>query len=309
MKVTPLEIRQKSFEKNFRGYDKDEVNAFLLTLSQEWERMLEEYKEMRIKLEASEREVVKLREVENSLFKTLKTAEDTGANLIDQANKAADLQLQEAKMTASGIISEARLKAKSVAESAENRARAIISAMEDEVKMLKQKHKTAENDLEDILYQLRNVAKEVLQKVDKADAQRSDRMKKKGEEAEQLVDELNHFNAVVKNIRAKEPEAKEEANPTSFVPTETATVETAAVETAAVETTAVETAAVETAAEDNAPERTEVTVVSVEPVPLSEEGTGAEKQVEQPEEEEPEEVMEVSEKPEKKSRSFFDEIE
>ena len=29
MKVTPLEIRKKSFEKVFRGYDKDEVNAFL----------------------------------------------------------------------------------------------------------------------------------------------------------------------------------------------------------------------------------------------------------------------------------------
>jgi cell division initiation protein len=34
MRVTPLEIRQKTFEKNFRGYQTDEVNAFLLTLSQ-----------------------------------------------------------------------------------------------------------------------------------------------------------------------------------------------------------------------------------------------------------------------------------
>ena len=35
MKITPLEIRQKAFEKNFRGYNQDEVNAFLQTLSQE----------------------------------------------------------------------------------------------------------------------------------------------------------------------------------------------------------------------------------------------------------------------------------
>ncbi|MEY4931055.1 MAG: DivIVA protein, partial [Bacteroidota bacterium] len=27
MKITPLEIRQKAFEKVLRGYDKDEVNA------------------------------------------------------------------------------------------------------------------------------------------------------------------------------------------------------------------------------------------------------------------------------------------
>ena len=59
MRVTPLEIRQKTFEKHFRGYDKDEVNGFLLTLSQEWERIVDENKELRIKLEATDREVTK----------------------------------------------------------------------------------------------------------------------------------------------------------------------------------------------------------------------------------------------------------
>ena len=47
MKITPLEIRQKAFEKALRGYDKDEVNAFLLSLSQEWERALDDTKELR----------------------------------------------------------------------------------------------------------------------------------------------------------------------------------------------------------------------------------------------------------------------
>lgn len=258
MKITPLEIRQKSFEKNFRGYDKDEVNAFLLTLSQEWERMLEEQKELRMKLDATEKEVEKLREVENSLFKTLKTAEDTGANLIDQANKAADLQMQEAKMKAEGIINEAKIKAKSVTESAENRARAIISAMEDEVKVLKQKHKTAENDLEDLLYELRNISNEMLQKAERIDSQRSDRMNKKVEEAEELTDELNHFNAVIESIKVEDITKQEE------------------------------------------------------PVSLAEKHEEEEeKQADEPaqRQEEEEEEVGVSEKPEKKNKSFFDEIE
>ena len=46
MKVTPLEIRKKSFEKVFRGYDKDEVNAFLVSLSQAWEKVMDENKEL-----------------------------------------------------------------------------------------------------------------------------------------------------------------------------------------------------------------------------------------------------------------------
>jgi len=87
MKVTPLEIRQKTFEKVFRGYDKDEVHAYLQSLSQEWERLIGENKELTIKLESAENEIKKLREVESSLYKTLKTAEDTGASMIEQANK------------------------------------------------------------------------------------------------------------------------------------------------------------------------------------------------------------------------------
>jgi cell division initiation protein len=57
MRITPLEIRQKNFEKKLRGYDKDEVNAFLQTMSAEWERMVDENKELKIKLDQSEKEV------------------------------------------------------------------------------------------------------------------------------------------------------------------------------------------------------------------------------------------------------------
>jgi cell division initiation protein len=104
MKITPIEIRQQNFEKKLRGYDKDEVTAFLISLSNEWERLLDGKKELRIKLDQSEKEVQKLREVESSLFKTLKTAEDTGANMVDQANKAAKLHLKETQMNAEAMM-------------------------------------------------------------------------------------------------------------------------------------------------------------------------------------------------------------
>ena len=52
MKITPIEIRQKTFDKAFRGLDKEEVNAFLLTLSQQWEKVQDENKDLRLKLEA-----------------------------------------------------------------------------------------------------------------------------------------------------------------------------------------------------------------------------------------------------------------
>ena len=165
MKITPLEIRQKTFEKAFRGLDKDEVVAFLISLSQEWEKVLDENKELRIKLEAAEKEVEKLREVESSLFKTLKTAEDTGASMVEQANKTAELHLKEVQIQAEALLNEAKSKSKGLMEESESTVRQTIENMEMEVKSLMQVYKTMENLRDNLLDDLRNIANDVNEKV------------------------------------------------------------------------------------------------------------------------------------------------
>jgi len=168
MKITPLEIRQKSFEKVLRGYDKDEVNAFLLTLSQEWERVLDETKEARIKLETTEREVAKLREVESSLFRTLKTAEDTGASVIEQANKTAELILRENQLNADAILNEAKVKAKNSIEEAEMLSRQMLDEMEERLKSLGQHYKTLELHRDNLLSDLKRLGAETMDRVERA---------------------------------------------------------------------------------------------------------------------------------------------
>jgi cell division initiation protein len=170
MKITPLEIRQKSFERTMRGYDKDEVTAFLVTLSQEWERLIDETKELRIKYEASEREVSKLREVESSLYKTLKTAEDTGANLIDQAQKTAELHLRESQLRADSLLNEAKERAKNTMDEAEQSAKEIIEDMEGRLIDLVQDYKNLDMQRTNLLADLKRISGEALD--------RAERMKK-----------------------------------------------------------------------------------------------------------------------------------
>ncbi|MBY0433120.1 MAG: DivIVA domain-containing protein [Cyclobacteriaceae bacterium] len=168
MKITPLEIRQKTFERTLRGYDKDEVNAFLLSLSQEWERNMDESKELKLKLEACEREVAKLREVETSLFKTLKTAEDTGANVIDQANKAAELHLREAQIRAEAMLNEAKTKAKNTIEEADDTSKQLLGEMEDQLKELAHQYKMLESQRNNLADDLKRLANEVIDRVERA---------------------------------------------------------------------------------------------------------------------------------------------
>ncbi len=205
MKITPLEIRQKEFEKNFRGYDKDEVNAFLQTLSQEWERILEENRDMRFKLESTQREVEKLREVESSLFKTLKTAEDTGASMIDQANKTAELRIRESNIKAEEILSEARLRGKAIVEKAENKAQQIVEEMHLRFKSLRQNYKDTESDYESLVFKLKSLANDILKKVERMEERQQYDIDKKTDEAEQVLEEYRKS-----DISSQEPVAKEE---------------------------------------------------------------------------------------------------
>ncbi|MHA6249729.1 DivIVA domain-containing protein [Pontibacter sp. CAU 1760] len=170
MKITPLEIRQKTFEKAFRGLDKDEVNAFLMTLSQQWEKLLDENRDLRLKLEASHRETQKLREVESSLYKTLKTAEDTGSSIVEQANRSAELKAREAELQANELLNKARNEARQVLEEATKQSEKLIVEMQQEVRLLEQDYQRMEGYLETMVRDLKNLANEALERAEKTNA-------------------------------------------------------------------------------------------------------------------------------------------
>ena len=167
MKITPLEIRQKTFEKAFRGLDKDDVNAFLLTLSQQWEKLMDENKDLRMKLDASHRETQKLREVESSLYKTLKTAEDTGNNILEQANKSAELKMREAELKANELLNQARNEARQMLEKAKSESEKLVAEMQQEVKDLELDYLRMEDHLDSMVRELRNLANEALEKAER----------------------------------------------------------------------------------------------------------------------------------------------
>lgn len=170
MKITPLEIRQKEFNKGFRGYDKDEVNAFLQNLSAEWERVNSDFQDTLKKLEEAQKEVAKLREVENSLFKTLKTAEDTGANMVEQSKKAAELHLKESEMKAEAILNDANIKARNIIEEAEDVASSTFQSLVDELKEIEENARQIEKLREDFVSDIKSSASEIVLKMDKLES-------------------------------------------------------------------------------------------------------------------------------------------
>lgn len=134
MKITPSAIRQKSFETGFRGFEKKEVATFLEEISEVVDALHKENMDLKSKLQHTEYEAKRLKDVEDSLFRTLKTAEDTGAAIIGEANEAADLIISEANETAESAIAQANKILSSAKHIAERDAALLISAAESKAK-------------------------------------------------------------------------------------------------------------------------------------------------------------------------------
>ena len=167
MKITPIEIRQHTFEKSLRGYRTDEVDAFLASLSQEWERVTSEQKMLKMQLELAEKELGKLKEIELTLFRTLKTAEDTSTQITDQANRAAEQYLNESKQKADELLADARKRSTLMVEDAENQSRYIKENILSDLKAMEHDFKAMESYKENLVSQIKTLANGALKNVER----------------------------------------------------------------------------------------------------------------------------------------------
>jgi len=107
MKITPLDIQQREFKGRFRGYDREEVQDFLRSVSQTVEELLKENYLFKEEADKLSREVCELRKKEASLNELLVTTQTITESLKETACKEADLILREAEMKAEDLMKNA----------------------------------------------------------------------------------------------------------------------------------------------------------------------------------------------------------
>ncbi len=167
MRITPLEIRQHTFDKSFRGYDTESVDAFLLSLSQEWERISEDVRNSKQQLEVAEKEIIRMKEIENSLFKTLKAAEEAQQNINAKAEAEASLITDKARQDAEEITNEAQKKANMLVSESENKAKFLLEEAVNDLKNYERDFKAMERYKDYLVVELKSFANDALDKVTK----------------------------------------------------------------------------------------------------------------------------------------------
>lgn len=165
MKISAIDIRKHTFEKIFRGYDSEAVDAFLNSLSQEWERVSSENNLLKMQLEMAEKELSKLKDIESSLFRTLKTAEDTGKLIEREANEAAKQKIEEANLLAAQLLTDAKGRTGVILEESEAKLKHFKEQFTAELKVQERDLKAIENFRDNLIVQLSSLANSTIETV------------------------------------------------------------------------------------------------------------------------------------------------
>lgn len=105
--ITPLEIENKDFGKSISGYNKNEVDEFMVGVGRDMERHLMEEENLKNRVKDLEKQLENFKSIETSLKGALIIAEETSQEVKKNANEKAKLVIHDAEVQAKKIIDDA----------------------------------------------------------------------------------------------------------------------------------------------------------------------------------------------------------
>jgi cell division initiation protein len=124
MKFSPMSIKNQEFSKSVRGYDRDEVQALLAKLSDEFQTLQQENEQLKKDLDSANIKLNEFRKIEKNLQNTLLKAQESSTKALESTRKQSSLMVKEAEIKSSQIIEKAR-------ESANEIRNAVINLREE----------------------------------------------------------------------------------------------------------------------------------------------------------------------------------
>jgi cell division initiation protein len=139
MKITPLDIQQKRFSRALRGYDREEVEAFLSLTSSAFEDLVKELHALREELHRRDDQIAAHRDLERTLQETLVTAQRASEDIRESARKEGEIVIGEAELQAEKIVQGARQRFQRIVDDIQEMKRLRIQ-FEAQVRSLVETH-------------------------------------------------------------------------------------------------------------------------------------------------------------------------
>ncbi|MEW6715196.1 MAG: DivIVA domain-containing protein [Nitrospirota bacterium] len=141
MRITPLDIQQKEFATKFRGFDMEEVDAFLELIREEMEELLRDNSNLREESKRLEKQLKEYKNIETTLRDTLINTQQMVEEYRNNAAKEAELIKKEAELKSDEMIKQAQEKVVKIHEDITD-LKGIRRHFKEEVKRLIESHMT-----------------------------------------------------------------------------------------------------------------------------------------------------------------------
>ncbi|WP_317382145.1 DivIVA domain-containing protein [Megasphaera stantonii] len=104
--LTPMDIHNKEFKRGFRGYSEEDVDAFMESIADDYEKVYREYCELKERCDKLQDKLTQYEKMESTMNSTLMLAQQTAENVKVTARKEAELILQEASNKKKQMLNE-----------------------------------------------------------------------------------------------------------------------------------------------------------------------------------------------------------
>ena len=120
MKITPIDIKTQSFTRSLRGYDAEEVKAFLEKLAVEVEKLINENETLTDEINELKASLDGYKKIEKDFQTKLLKTQDSSTKSIETAKEQTGMMLKEAELKAAHIIEKAKQDANEIRDSVNN---------------------------------------------------------------------------------------------------------------------------------------------------------------------------------------------
>ena len=114
MKITPMDVQRQSFNKRYRGFDADEVRAFLNLVAEEMAMLQRDHSRFEQEVQHLNLLLDEHRERETILKNTLLTAQRVSEEIRENARKQSEITQREAELQADKLLELAQKRAHEV---------------------------------------------------------------------------------------------------------------------------------------------------------------------------------------------------
>ena len=114
--IMPIDIDKKEFSRDKKGYNSREVDEFLDIIVADYEKILNDNRQMAHKIKSLEAQLAEAQKDDGAMVETLETAKKLMADISASAERRAELMMRDAELEAENMLADAKMNIKKITD-------------------------------------------------------------------------------------------------------------------------------------------------------------------------------------------------